>query len=267
MNLVIDILASSDPLSHVVQHVLYRSADGRWAFTNHMLMVLVAAVSMLIIIPLMARQRTIVPTGARNLLESLCVFVREEVARPALGENTDKFIKFIWTMFFFILTCNLLGMIPTGGILYLLFGNDKLQNFGGAATANVWVTGALAALAFLMTHISGIRQQGLFTYLRNVIPHVPVPLMPIMYVLELIGALVKPFALAIRLFANMLAGHAVLGALTIIAMASHSYVVSGVTLIGCTALSMLELFVALLQAYIFTFLMTMFIATAINPEH
>ena len=170
-------------------------------------------------------------------------------------------------MFFFILTCNLLGMIPTGGILYLIFRSDKLQHFGGAATANVWVTGALGSLAFFMTHISGIRQQGLFTYLRNIIPHVPVPLMPIMYVLELIGVLVKPFALAIRLFANMLAGHTVLAALTIIAMASHSYAVSGVTLIGCTSLSMLELFVAFLQAYIFTFLMTMFIATAVQPEH
>ena len=266
--LIDSILASEDPLSHVVQHELFRLDIGGYELvvSNHLVMVLVAAVLLVIILPLAARQRTIVPTGLRNFFEAVCVFIREEVARPALGENTDKFIGYLWTTFFFILFCNLLGMIPTEGILYLVsFG--KLQHLGGAATANIWVTGALAVSAFFMTHLSGIRQQGFLGYVKNFIPQVPWPLVPVMYVLEFIGALVKPFALAIRLFANMLAGHTVLGALMGLALASKSFGVAGVTLVGCAALSILELFVAFLQAYIFTFLVTLFIGAAVHPEH
>ncbi|MCF7958861.1 MAG: F0F1 ATP synthase subunit A [Phycisphaerae bacterium] len=263
-----NILAADNPLSHVVQHPLFPIGD-TFVFSSHMLMMLVAGVLMVIIFPMVARQKTMVPTGLRNFFESICVFIREEVARPALGDNTDRFIKYIWTTFFFILFCNLLGMIPTGSIMYLASGFkvEPLKYLGGTATANIWVTGALAGLAFVMTHVSGIIQQGPWAYIKNFIPHVPWPMIPVMYVLEAIGALVKPFALALRLFANMLAGHTVLGALIIIAMASQSYTISVVTLFGCAALSLLELFVAFLQAYIFTFLMTMFIASAVHPEH
>ncbi len=265
--MITNILASGNPLSHVVQHELFTIGD--FAFSSHMLMMVVATVLMLIIFPLVARQKTMVPTGFRNFFESICVFLREEVAHPALGENTDRFIKYIWTTFFFILFCNLLGMIPTGSILYLVTGGNLeiTKHLGGTATANIWVTGALAGLSFIMTHISGIIHQGPFAYVKNFIPHVPWPMIPVMYVLEAIGALVKPFALALRLFANMLAGHTVLGALILIAMASQSYAISGVTLFGCAALSLLELFVAFLQAYIFTFLTTMFIASAVHPDH
>lgn len=157
-------------------------------------------------------------------------------------------------------------MIPTDSIIRLLSGN-KLQHLGGAATANIWITGALAGCAFVMIHVGGIRQQGLWSYIKNFIPHVPIALMPIMYVLELIGALVKPFALAIRLFANILAGHAVLGALIGLAIMARSYSIASVTVIGCAALSLLELFVAFLQAYIFTYLTAMFIGTAVQPEY
>jgi F-type H+-transporting ATPase subunit a len=261
-------LASSDPLSHVVQHELFRfELFGHMiVFSNHMLMLLLAAILMLILFLMIARQRTMVPSGLKNFFESICVFIRDEIARPALGANTDRFIKYLWSLFFFILFCNLLGMIPTDGILYLLSGR-KLQHLGGAATANIWITGALAVTAFFMIHISGIRQQGAWQYIKNFIPHVPIPLIPVMYILESIGALVKPFALAIRLFANMLAGHTVLGALIGLALASRSFTISGATLFGCVVLSLLELFVAFLQAYIFTFLTTLFIAAAVHPEH
>jgi F-type H+-transporting ATPase subunit a len=88
-----------------------------------------------------------------------------------------------------------------------------------------------------------------------------------MYILEFVGSLVKPFALAIRLFANMVGGHAVLGALMGIALVSQSYPVAGITLVSCVALNLLELFVAFLQAYVFTFLTAMFIGAAMHPEH
>jgi len=262
--LALSILASGDPLDHVVQHELFKI--GPILFTNHMLMLIIAGVMLLVLLPLIAKQRSMVPSGVRNFFEAICVFLREEVARPILGENTDRFIKFIWTIFFFILFCNVLGMIPIDGlILFLSFG--KLQHYGGTATSNIWVTGTLAGCAFLMIHVSGIRQQGVFSYIKNFIPHVPIPLMPFMYVLELIGSLVKPFALAIRLFANMMAGHTVLGALLILGLAAKSIPIAGATVVGCAALSLLELFVAFLQAYIFTFLATLFIGAAVQPEH
>ncbi len=262
------VLASMNPLEHVVQHELFRI--GPVLFTNHMLMVILAGTLLLLILLLATRQHSMVPSGLRNFFEAICVFLREEVARPVLGDHTDKFIKFIWTLFFFILFCNLLGMVPLDGLIQIL-SQGKLHHYGGTATSNIWVTGTLAACAFLMVHISGIRQQGLGSYIKNFIPPVPVLLIPFMYVLELIGALVKPFALAIRLFANMMAGHTVLGALIGIGLMIKSVLVFApialVTVAGCAAMSLLEIFVAFLQAYIFTYLTTLFIGAAVHPEH
>ena len=264
-------LAEMNPLEHVVPHVLFRfHLLGREiAFTNHMLMAGVAAALMMIFFPLVARGKGMVPRGMRNFIEAICVFLREEVARPSLGHNTDKYIKYIWTTFFFILFCNLLGMVPTGGILFLATGGSKgiLAQLGGTATANIWVTGTLALIAFFVVHISGMIEQGPWLYIKNFIPHVPAPLIPVMYLLELIGALVKPFALAVRLFANMLAGHTVLASLLGLIFMAHNWAIGITTIIGCVALSLLELFVAFLQAYIFTYLTTMFIAGAVHPEH
>ncbi|MFC1781965.1 F0F1 ATP synthase subunit A [Planctomycetota bacterium] len=269
MNSTAALLATSDnPLSHVVQHELFSFHIGSYEviFTNHTLMVFLAALLMLIILPLIARQRSMVPKGLRNFFESICVFIREEVARPVLGHNTDKFMPYLWTTFFFILFCNLLGMIPIDGMLYTISGT-RLKHYGGTATANIWITGTLAVFAFLMIHFSGIREQGLLTYLKNFIPHVPLALAPFMYFIEFIGALVKPFALAIRLFANMMAGHTVIGALMGVAIMSGNWGIAGVTVLGCAAISLLELFVAFLQAYIFTYLTTLFIGAAVHPEH
>jgi len=262
--LALSVLASGNPLDHVVQHELFKV--GPVLFTNHMLMLILAGSLLLITLLLASRQRSIVPSGLRNFIESICVFLREEVARPVLHENTDRYIKFIWTMFFFILFCNLLGMVPFDGILYLV-SRGNLQHYGGTATSNIWVTGTLAGCAFLMIHVSGIRQQGAGAYIKNFVPHVPVLLIPFMYVLELIGAMVKPFALAIRLFANMIAGHTVLGTLLLLGLAAKNIPVAGATVVGCAAFSLLELFVAFLQAYIFTFLTTLFIGSAVQPEH
>ena len=106
---------------------------------------------MLIVFGLVTRQKTMVPTGVRNFFESICVFIREEVARPVLGENTDNYIKYLWTTFFFILFCNLLGLIPTDGIFNMISGG-KLKHLGGTPTANIYITGTLAVFAFIMIH-------------------------------------------------------------------------------------------------------------------
>lgn len=263
------LLAASNPLDHVVQHT-FPGAEKLPEYlakhlTNHMFMLLVAGIVMLLVLTVVGKQRSMVPSGLKNFIEAICVFLREDLTRPILGDATDKFIPFIWNTFFFILFVNLLGMLPIDSVYTLIFG--KTYHIGGTATANIWVTGALASMAFLMIHVNGIREQGLGHYIKNFIPQVPWPLIPVMYVLETIGAFIKPFALAIRLFANMMAGHTVLAALVAMGIASGSYMIGGVTIIGCAVFSVLELFVAFLQAYIFTFLMTMFIGAAMHPDH
>ena len=259
-------LAASDPLDHVVQHKIF-ALPVVGDFTNHMLMMILAAVIMLLVFPRIAAQKGIVPTGFRNFFETICVFLREEMARPVLGAKTDAFIPYIWNVFFFILFVNLLGMLPIDGILHLVSGTTIKGHYGGTATCNLWVTAALAILSFFMIHVNGIREQGVWPYIKNFIPHVPWVLVLPMYVLELVGALIKPGALAIRLFANRVAGHTILAAFIGLGVASGSFLVGSVTIVAATLFSLLELLVAFIQAYIFTFLTVMFMGAAMHPDH
>jgi F0F1-type ATP synthase membrane subunit a len=380
-------LAASDPLDHVLRHDLFHI--GPIAVSNQMVMAVVAALLMLLTFPMLFnRPATDAPRGTRNFFEAIMEFLRVEVIRPALKEHTDRFVPFLWTLFFFILFCNLLGQIPIGEILTLITG--KPSHWGGTATGTLTTTGALAVCAFLFIHFSGIAQvakslkdgtyghhghheehsangtkgheaahdlehvrgealaadvpanlgaigrptkhyeddehvgphsrdgirQGDGTvgahhghgpghahshghgmnpaaaalvavplYFWNFAPHpfkpgpgesaikwIPdVVMWAILLGLELIGAVIKPFALMIRLFANMIAGHIVLAALVLLIPVSASLLAqlgvgTPVTILSLL-IRMLELFVAFLQAYIFTFLTTLFIASAVAPEH
>lgn len=345
------ILAAHDPVEHVLPHSFFRllpfnlnfgrdeipllsfPLSSEFYFTNHLLMTLIAAGLCLLIFPRVARAYAggAEPGPPRsllaNLFEALLQFIREEVARPVLRHRTDRFIPFLWTLFFFILFCNLLGMIPLGQIIQVVtFG--QIRHVGGTATGNLAITGGLAICAFLMIHVSGIREayHGLITgtyghhedhqhehsegghargaaalsparaaglafplYIWNFAPHVfkPEPgagpltavvlhvLDFVMWVfllaLELLGAIIKPFALMMRLFANMTAGHIVLASILAMIFTAKSvamgYTVGVISSLGCVAISCLELFVAFLQAYIFVFLTTLFISMAVAPEH
>src|SRR3954468_6680257 len=149
------LLAAADPLEHVLPHDLIRF--GSLSITNQMLMAVVAAVLMLLIFPrLFRRVDTEPPTGAKNFFESILEFLRVEVIRPALKEHTDRFLPFLWTLFFFILFCNLLGQIPFGELITLFTGKES--HFGGTATGTLTTTGTLAICAFFCIHISGIMQ-------------------------------------------------------------------------------------------------------------
>jgi len=269
------VFAEADPLSHVRPHALAHS--GFWAaVNNHMFMLVLAAVLLLIILPLVARKKALVPSGFRNCLEAVLQYIREEVARPALGEQTDKFIPFLWTMFLLILTANLLGMIPFTDLGQLALQDPHLH-IGGTATGNIGITAGLAICAFLLFHFSGVVQLGFGRYAKHLLlGHGPIWLAPLFVPIEIMGALVKPFALAIRLFANMTGGHVVLAVLLGFAVTgvkmgiAGSYGMFGVTLVsvlGAVAINLLELFVAFLQAYIFTFLTALFLGAAIYPEH
>ena len=280
------ILGSGDPMQHVIPHTLFEI--GPFHFTNHMLMLLIAASLMLVAFPLAARNYPMVPSGMRNLLETLMLFVRDQVARPSLHEHTDRFVPYLWVLFFFILFNNLLGIVPLDPFSIIVFNRGHLF---GTATAGISVTAGLAATSLVVIHTSGMLEQyrhqrqhgrslvgaaakGFVVYWYNFVPHIPGVTGAVMFVplliLELIAAGVKPFALCVRLFANMMAGHVVLASLLALAPALHALKDVGIAIpaiLGCVALSFLELFVAFLQAYIFVFLTSMFIGAAVSPEH
>jgi F-type H+-transporting ATPase subunit a len=221
-----------------------------------------------IYIPMARRlQRGDVPRGAwDNTFESLLTFIRNEIARPNIGEHdADRFVPFLWTLFLFVLFNNLLGMVP----------------FLGSATASIYVTGALAVIAFFAIHGSAIAKMGFAHYVESLWPHFDVPfplgliIKPLVFVIEVIGVLVRNAVLAVRLFANMFAGHMVLATILIfIYMAAQAQValwlwgtITLASILGIVALSLLEIFVAFLQAYIFVFLTSLFMGMAMHPEH
>jgi len=199
----------------------------------------------------------------------ICQYLRKEVAEPALGEHTDRFIKYVWSVFFFVLTMNLLGLVPLGSITPLATG----LHIGGTATSNIWVTGTMAVTTLVMMVVNGIRLAGFKHFLEHLCPG-PLWLAPILVPVELVGLLAKTFALAVRLFANMVAGHVLLAVLLGFILAAGTNVGTGMgfiiavpVIIGSVAISMLEIFVAFLQAFIFTFLTTLFIGMMVTVDH
>lgn len=261
------VLADFNPFLVIRSRPIFTFSLGRWdiVISNHIVMVTAAMLLLLIIMPLAIRSKRRIPKGAQNLVEAICEFLREQLARPILHERTDRYIGFVWTVFFFILTLNLLGMVPTEHIIFLL--TTKENHLGGAATANIWVTGAMAVVAFFMIHISGIREQGLWHYIVNFAPPVPWWLKPLIYVLEIISSFVRPFTLAIRLFANIIAGHMVLATFLGLIVVFKNYKVAVASVTGAVALSFIELLVAFLQAYVFTLLSTLYVGLSTAPEH
>jgi F-type H+-transporting ATPase subunit a len=278
---MISILAASSPLDHVLDtpQIYGHGAHGVWWLTNHMIMMCIAALLMLIVFPILTRRYRsgeLIPTGTRNFFEAIMLFVRNDVAKPVLGDDADRFMPFLWTLFFFILFNNLLGLLPlepiTGPIMRALFGEHAHAVYG-TATANIWVTGALALTSFIVIQVSGVRANGLGNYLKHFLAGAPWYMAPVMVPVEILGMFVKPVALAIRLMANMTAGHillAVLAGFTAAAAAAGYGALAGIgfaVVVGSVAIMVLELFVAFLQAYIFTFLTALFIGQLVVHEH
>lgn len=272
------LLAAGSPLEHVVDHPIVKTSGGWVLLSNHMLLILLAAGLMLLVFPALTRpyrDGKLVPTGTRNFFEAILIFIRNDVAKPVLGDDADRFMPFLWTLFFFILFNNLIGLLPLEPITRGIFAGVGIHNYAfyGTATANLWVTGALAFISWLVIQISGIRANGFKNYAKHFLAGAPVYMAPIMIPVEILGMIVKPVALAIRLFANMNAGHilvAVLIGFTAAAARIGWGALTGISLVvvlGTTAIMLLELFVAFLQAYIFTFLTSLFIAQLVVHEH
>src|ERR1041385_3285024 len=157
MNLL-TVIAAADPLDHVLPHPMHITI-GPFHLNNQMFMGLVAAILMLLIFPVLFRRNAAdVPHGARNFFESIMEFLRLEVFRPALKEHTDRFVPFLWTLFFFLLFCNLLGQLPVDEIITLIFRPEHPSHIWGTATGSYLTTGALAIMVFIVIHVSGVRQ-------------------------------------------------------------------------------------------------------------
>lgn len=261
------ILAEFNPLAPTQSVPLFSLAVGPWTlvFTNHMLVVTLAALVLAVGIPLAVRRRRMVPAGWHNAVESVCAFLREDVVRPVMHEHTDQYVGLIWTVFFFVLTLNLLGMVPLEWIVTLLTGRES--HLGGPPTANIFVTGALATVTFFMTHAAGIRQQGLRGYLAHFAPPAPWWIRPLLYGIEIVGAFVRPLTLAVRLFANIVAGHIILATFVGLILIFKSYAVATASVCMSVALSLMDLLVAFIQAFIFALLSTLYIGFSIAPEH
>jgi F-type H+-transporting ATPase subunit a len=271
---------SENPLAHVVDHDTLElpfwnppSFDweihltNRFGFqlTRFMVMEVVASVLLVMVIVPVVRHisRTAYSRGwFMNMFEAMLLFIRDDVARPAIGgHGADRFLPYLWTAFFFVLFNNLLGMIPGGA----------------SATGNVNVTGALALMTLGVVISAGVREMGFTGYWLGIVPHLDVPwwlkppLWLLMFVIEIAGLLIRHIVLAVRLFANMFAGHVVLAVilgfiLMTKAWSGYFFLVTPASLIGVALLSLLELFVAFLQAYIFTFLSALFIGSAVHPH-
>ena len=276
-------MASDNPLAHVVQHPMQQvEADLGFLtpgqkitiLSDQIVMMIVAGLLLTLLVPRLVRRRAgddaigrLVPTGWANFFEVVCQYLRKEVAEPVLGPHTDRFIRYVWSAFFFVLTVNLLGLLPIAPLS--AFGGLHL---GGTATGNIWVTATLAILTLILMVVNGLRFGGI-DYVKHFCPG-PLALAPLLVPVEIIGLIAKTFALAVRLFANMMAGHILLGVLVGLILSAGTALGAGAGLgiavlvvAGAVAISLLELFVAFLQAFIFSFLTALFIGMSVNVHH
>lgn len=279
-----------------VAHVL----DENWLgpVTKYQILAVAAAgIVFLLMTALAQKVRTGEPVRGPlwNFLETLLLFVRDEVVRPNVHNGhdhhhdhehhddkdhghhghdhpkldphatADRYVPLMWTVFLFVLTCNLLGMIP----------------FLGSPTASLSVTLALAGVMFVVITGSALMKLGPVGYIRSFIPslkadNVPMQIfltvfiVPLIFVIEFLGSFLRAAILAVRLFANLFAGHVALGVIFAFALAANGSLNVGggaAAVVLGTALSMLELFVAFLQAFVFTLLASIFLGMQLNPEH
>ncbi len=256
------ILASENIVNSLLD---YKLPGG--SFTAHQILLLAVAVFTIGLFWFAAKRITTQPKkkGVVALLEVGLVFVRDDIVYPWLGhERGRRYLGFFWTLFFFILFSNLIGLTPF-----------PLNPWERTATGNLAVTGALAMVVFVMVQVAGMKQHGWGKYwLHLVPPGTPIFLWPLVFVIELIGLFTKPFALTVRLFANMTGGHAILlvlfGFLYGVENANTGLIgvpSTGAAFAFVLFIMLFEVLVALIQAYIFTTLTAIFTSLAVAEEH
>lgn len=293
------LLAADSPLGHVLDHGHVWSQIewvGELGLSIHAIMLVVSAVTLLAAMFLAASR---ISTGAESMgneryvtkgriaqvIEVLVVGLRDQMIEPILGEkNTRRWLPFLLSMFFFILVINLYGLVPLQDLqdllgLYAYSENgDKLFYLGGTSTANINVTVAFALCAFIAIQIHSFRELGIIGWLDHLTcglfksSAIVYPVIPVVFAVELAGVFIKPIALAIRLFANMMGGHILLATVimlpTLMGLEGMAWTgISFATGAFAVALTFLELFVAFLQAFVFMFLTAVFLSLMSHEEH
>jgi len=218
------------------------------SITNGVFTLWLAGALAVLFFSLVSRRLTLVPGKLQNTAEVLVVFLKEEVASQ-ISEDRDQWLMFLISVFSFILLNNLLGLIP--GI--------------SAATANINVTATLAIIVFLVVQGANMKKHGPVGYFKSFVPPgIPLIITFFMIPVELVSQLAKPFSLALRLFANMFAGHAVMLLILSLIFIFKSYLIIPLPIIGNVAILLFEIFVAFIQAFVFTYLSSLYIATALE---
>jgi len=282
------LLASTSPIDHIldkpvtgIEHITFL---GKPAFTIHMVSLILAAFVTFAILKIAAKRiavgkdsegtdRYLTKGRLSQIIEVITLHLRNTVIRPVLGHETERYLPYLLSLFFFILTCNLLGMIPFADIQHVagkvVVGSEyEWAVFGGTATSNLAVTAGLAIISFFVIQFHAFKSLGIGGWAKHLTGGAPLYLLPLMLPLEFLGMFIKPTALAIRLFANMVGGHTMLAVLTMFGMmtfqATSNWMITGtieaVSVVAAVAISFLELFVAFLQAFIFMLLTAVFIA-------
>ena len=302
------IASAGNPVTHAVPHnigdpvfevnvgggdipaLFIKEGIYQFFITNHLIMTAVSAVAVVLVFGFVSRRVRVkgndlssFQTRGRvaQLFETMCSFIRDEVVRPNLHELTDKYIYYVWTIFFFVLFANVLGLIPFGPLAYMLTQDPHVSHLGGSATGNLSLNIVLAFGSFIAIIYIGIKETGAKAFFAHFNPIgwddpkmllIGIPL----YALEWLGLCIKCVVLAMRLFGTMMAGHLVIAAfIGLVFMArevSHGlgYGVELSVILGGIVLTLLELFICFLQAFIFTFLTVLFIslvATHHDHEH
>ncbi len=189
------------------------------------------------------------PSRLVGFVEVFVIFVRDEIVKEHMGSHGKKYTPYFITLFFFILFSNLLGLLPGSA----------------TTTGNIAVTAGLSVLSFFLIQVVGMLSQGWFVYWKNIVPKgVPLPLWLIIWPIEFFGLFTKPFALTIRLFANMTAGHVVIIVLLYLIFQFEKIWIAPLSVMGALAINLLEIFIALIQAYIFVALTALFVGSAMH---
>ena len=277
-------LAAGNPADHVFNHVYAKSPEGYWLWSGNQGNLVLSAIILIFGMMWVAKkvktgpesegaERYVTKNRFAHMIEVICVYLREEVARPLLKDRTERLMPFLWTIFFFILVNNLLGLLPIMDLLHLIvpqWAAEHRTPIGGTATQNIWVTGVLAVIAAVVFNAAAVFRLGPVGFVKHMMGGLPIYMAPIALLLLIIEAVgqfvIKPVALAIRLFANMTAGHILLATLFMFVGQvwdkglGIKVPVTAISVVGAFMMMFLELFVAFLQAFVFMFLTTVFIS-------
>lgn len=240
-------------LEHLSQKILIPLHIGGLdiSISNGVITLWLAAALVFLLFFISSRRLKMVPGRLQNSVETLLLFVRDQVASQ-IPEGREKWLPFLTAVFSFILVSNLLGLVPSMS----------------GATANINTTAALAVIIFLVVQCTGILKHGLFGHAKTFVPAgIPVFIAVLLIPVEIVSQLARPFSLAVRLFANMFAGHAVMLLIISLIFIFKSYLVIPLSVLGNTVFLAFEIFIAFIQAFIFTYLSAFYIASAQEGGH